>query len=105
MISFDYRYFEMKTIHLFLVLFFALAITNVKASSTVKEHETNPTNNDTSTEVKTNNVSILKLIPTPITNNSNNNSSGSLKKAGKVARISYSHSTSIENIIYKKKGI
>lgn len=95
---------KMKTIQLVIILFFAVGISQAKASTGPIEHETNPTN-DTSAEVK-NNVVIFKLIPTPITSNSSNNtSSGSLKKAGKVARTSYSHSTSIENIIYKKKGI
>ena len=96
---------EMKTYQLLLILFFAGRISNVSASSMLVDGETNPIN-DTSAEVKSN-VVIFKLIPTPITNsnNSNNATSGSLKKAGKVARTSYSHSSSIENIIYKKKGI
>lgn len=93
----------MKTFQLFTLLFFAIGLSHAKASSMLVKHETNPTT-DTSTEVKSN-VVIFKLIPTPITNNTNTNNSGSLKKAGKVARTSYSHSTSIENIIYKKKGI
>lgn len=92
----------MKAIKLFILAFFVIGIANAKASTMVT-CETNPTT-DTSVEVKNNNVAIFKLIPAPVTNCSNNNS-GSLKKAGKVARTSYSHSTSIENIIYKKKGI
>lgn len=95
----------MKTLQLFILLFFAIGLNNAKASSMLVNHETNPTN-DTSADVKSN-VFIFKLIPTPVTNDNNtgNSSSGSLKSAGKVARTSYSHSTSIENIIYKKKGI
>lgn len=92
----------MKTIQLLFLALFAIGVANAKASSMVK-CETNPTT-DTSSEVKNNNVAIFKLIPAPV-NNTTNNNSGSLKKAGKVARTSYSHSTSIENIIYKKKGI
>ncbi len=61
--------------------------------------ETNPLS-DSVGDVK-NNVVVFKLISTPTTNSN----SGSLKNAGKVARTSYSHSTSLENIIYKKKGI
>jgi hypothetical protein len=91
----------MKTVQLLTLALLMMGISQVKASSMVK-CETNPTT-DTSSEVKNNNVAIFKLIPAPVTNSSNN--SGSLKKAGKVARTSYSHSTSIENIIYKKKGI
>jgi hypothetical protein len=93
----------MRTIKLFILLFFAIGVTSAKASSMV-ELETNPTT-DTSSEVKNNNnIAIFKIIPAPVTG-SNTNNSGSLKKAGKVARTSYSHPTSLENIIYKKKGI
>lgn len=85
------------------ILFFAVGLTTrAKASSMLVDHETNPTN-DTSVEVKSN-VVLFKLISTPIASTTNTNS-GSLKNAGKVARTSYSHCTSIENIIYKKKGI
>ena len=98
----------MKTFTLFIIAFFAMGISQTKAASAMaSDLETNPTN-DTSAEIKSNNnIAIFKLIPTPIASNNTNssNNSGSLKKAGKVARTSYSHSTSIENIIYKKKGI
>ena len=83
-------------------LCFAMSFSHANASSII-EHETNPTN-DTVAEIKNNNIAIFKLIPSPVTSYGSNNS-GSLKKAGKVARTSYSHSTSLENIIYKKKGI
>lgn len=93
----------MKIIYASLLGLFTMGITNAKASSMIP-WETNPTT-DTSAEVKNNsNVAIFKIIPAPASNSTNNNS-GSLKKAGKVARTSYSHSTSLENIIYKKKGI
>jgi hypothetical protein len=82
-------------------LFAVCMTTNARASSMLVKHETNPTN-DTSVDVKSN-VVIFKLISTPIASTINN--SGSLKKAGKVARTSYSHCTSIENIICNKKGI
>lgn len=93
----------MKKLTVVAVIFlFAMGVTkSAKASSMLVKHETNPTN-DTVVEVKSN-VVLFKLISTPVA--SNNNNSGSLKKAGKVARTSYSHCTSIENIIYKKKGI
>ncbi len=87
---------------LVILLFVVGATTQAKASSVLVIHETNPTS-DTVVEVK-NNVVLFKLISTPVASNANTNS-GSLKKAGKVARTSYSHCTSIENIIYKKKGI
>jgi hypothetical protein len=88
-------------------LFAVCMTTNAKASSILVKDETNPateTNptNDTLADVKSN-VVIFKLISTSIASTTSN--SGSLKKAGKVARTSYSHCTSIENIIYKKKGI
>jgi hypothetical protein len=83
------------------IFFFALGLSaNAKAAS--MPIETNPTN-DTTVAVKSN-VVLFKLIATPIASTTTNNS-GSLKNAGKVARTSYSHCTSIENIIYKKKGI
>ncbi|HSH65994.1 MAG TPA: hypothetical protein VLB84_09395 [Bacteroidia bacterium] len=97
----------MKTHQLFFIFFFVIGLSHAKASSMLVKSETNPTSNDTSLEVKSN-VVIFKLIPTPVsatTNTNTNNFSGSLKNAGKVARTSYSHSTSLENIIYKKKGI
>jgi hypothetical protein len=99
----DIAIFKMKKLTgVFVIFLFAVCVTtNAKASSMLVEHETNPAN-DTVVEVKSN-VVIFKLISTPIASSTGN--SGSLKKAGKVARTSYSHCTSIENIIYKKKGI
>jgi hypothetical protein len=92
-----------KLTGLFVIFLLAAGVTSsAKASTMLVEHETNPVN-DTAVEVKSN-VVIFKLISTPIASTTSNNS-GSLKKAGKVARTSYSHCTSIENIIYKKKGI
>jgi hypothetical protein len=58
--------------------------------------------NDTTVNFKSN-IVIFKMIPSPAGNSANTN--GSLKKAGKVARTSNSPHTSIENILYKKKGI
>ena len=60
--------------------------------------------NDTTINLKSN-IVIFKMIPSPATGNSTNTNGGSLKKAGKVARTSNSPHTSIENILYKKKGI
>lgn len=48
------------------------------------------------------NIVIFKIVSTPVP--PINNSNGSLKKAGKAARTSYSH-TSIDTILYKRKGI
>ncbi len=84
----------------FCILFLACSF-HAKASNlkTTPDPDTTPTS-DSVGDIKSN-VIIFKLISTPgATSNS-----GSLKKAGKVARTSYSHSTSLENIIYKKKGI
>jgi hypothetical protein len=91
----------------YLLFTFLLFMLGVSAKATNPNEKTNP-GTETSTEVKSN-VVIFKLIPTSTTNdnstNNTTNNSGSLKKAGKVARTSYCHSTSLENIIYKKKGI
>ena len=80
----------------------------VSAKATNPTEKTNPNSETSTTEVKSN-VVIFKIIPTQSTNenstSTSSNNSGSLKKAGKVARTSYCHSKSLENIIYKKKGI
>ncbi len=58
-------------------------------------------NSDSTIGIKSN-IVIFKIIstpPTPI-----NNSNGSLRKAGKAARTSYSH-TSIDTILNQNKGI
>ena len=89
------------------ILTFLLFMVGVTAKATNPNEKTSP-NQETSTEVKSN-VFIFKIIPTQSTSENastpSNNNSGSLKKAGKVARTSYCHSNSLENIIYKKKGI
>ncbi len=85
---------------IFFIAFLTIAVSYAKASSMVNKSNDNG-NNDTTQNIKSN-IVIFKMIPSPITNPTNTN--GSLKKAGKVARTSYSH-TSIENILYKKKGI
>lgn len=95
----------MKNSHL--IFTFLLFIAAASAKATNPNEKTNP-NSETSTEVKSN-VVIFKIIPTQSTSDNtsstSNNNSGSLKKAGKVARTSYCHSNSLENFIYKKKGI
>ncbi len=61
----------------------------------------NGSNNDSTVGIKSN-IVIFKIIstpPIPI-----NNSNGSLRKAGKMARTSNSH-TSINTILNKGKGI
>ena len=58
-----------------------------------------PNENDSTINLKST-IVIFKMITT----SPNISSGGNLKKAGRVARTSYSH-TSIENILYKKKGI
>jgi hypothetical protein len=63
-----------------------------------KGEEPHPT--DSITDIKSN-IIILKLITTP---SNTINTNGSLKKAGKVARTSYSHSI-IDTLLYQKRGI
>ena len=94
----------------YLIFTFLLFMIGVAAKATNPNEKTNP-NSETSTntsEVKSN-VVIFKIIPAQSTNenstSTSSNNSGSLKKAGKVARTSYCHTQSLENIIYKKKGI
>ncbi|HET6225527.1 MAG TPA: hypothetical protein VFF27_04545 [Bacteroidia bacterium] len=94
----------MKNSHL--IVTFLFFVIGVSAKATNPNEKTTPTT-ETSQEVKSN-VVIFKIIPTPSNTNDNSgnapsSSSGSLKNAGKVARTSYCHS--LENIIYKKKGI
>lgn len=90
----------------YLIFTFLLFMIGVSAKATNPNEKTTPAT-EASPEVKSN-VVIFRIIPTPSSNsenstNTSSQSSGSLKKAGKVARTSYSHS--LENIIYKKKGI
>jgi len=61
---------------------------------------------DTSVSVKSN-IVIFKILQTPANTGSNNNSgSGSLKKAGKVARISTQPHTIVDSaFVYKKRPI
>ena len=89
-----------KTVVYSFILFLAVSF-QAKASGmrTTPDPYTTPSS-DSVGDVK-NTTMIFKLISTP---NAVSNS-GSLKKAGKVARTSYSHTTPLENIIYKKKGI
>lgn len=91
----------------YFIFTFLLFMAGATAKATTPNEKTNP-GQETSTEVKSN-VVIFKIIPTQSTgenaSSATNNNSGSLKKAGKVARTSYCHTDSLENIIYKKKGI
>ena len=90
---------------LFLVILFNIAAKanagNKGVNPGVSSENSINNNNDSAIGIKSN-IVIFKIISTP--SSSNNNSNGSLKKAGKVARTSYSHS-SIENILTKNKGI
>ncbi|HEY0029460.1 MAG TPA: hypothetical protein VGC65_01785 [Bacteroidia bacterium] len=79
--------------NVFLKLFFSLSFMAIAdysfASSNGDFNKPTPKNNDTVSASKSNNIVIFKMIPGPsITNNSN----GSLKRAGKVARTSNSRS-------------
>lgn len=97
------------TLKLFLVFILAIAF-NTKLSAANKKGGTNPekptaneTTNESDTTIK-NNIVIFRII-SPNTTTQNNNNSGNLKKAGKLARTSTSPHTSIDDIIYKKRGI
>ena len=87
-------------------LFFFVILINITGSLKAANKGTDPStseangkNNDTTIGIKSN-IVIFRMIATPATNNSN----GSLKKAGKIARTSNTHS-SIDTILFQKKGI
>lgn len=91
----------MKSFRFFFTIILLTCIGYVKAYAGDKTGPV-PETNDTTINLKSN-IVIFKMIPTPTTSPTNSN--GSLKKAGKVARTSNSPHTSIEYILYKKKGI
>lgn len=74
---------------------------NNGTNNNVASENNSITNSDSTTGVKSN-IIIFKIIATPSPSSSPSN--GSLKKAGKVARTSYSH-TSIESILMKGRSI
>ena len=90
-------------------IFLLVVLLNVAAKATAGNKTiTNPTavtengnTHDSTIGIKSN-IVIFKIIntPPPLINNSNE----SLKKAGKAARTSYSH-TSIDTILYTRRGI
>ena len=88
---------------LFIVLF---TVQFIEAKAAIKTGNPNTTNivepgpSDSITDIKSN-IVIFKLITTP--SNTINNS-GSLKKAGKIARTAYPHSI-IDTLLYQKRGI
>jgi hypothetical protein len=84
----------------FIVLFFCIA-TNAKSAEITAPGEKTGGNNDTTTDLKSN-ILIFKMINTPPP--AAPSKSGGLKKAGKVARTSYSHFT-IDTLILQKKPI
>jgi len=87
----------MKSFRFFFTIILITSIGYVKAyAGGAKKPE--PGTHDTTINIKSN-IVIFKMIPSPVTN-----TSGRLKRAGKVARTSYSPHTSLENIL-KKKGI
>jgi len=87
-------------------LFFFVILINVTGSLKAAGKGTNPAiaegngkNNDTTVGIKSN-IVIFRMIAAPASNSSN----GSLRKAGKVARTSTTHS-SIDAVLFQKKGI
>ena len=91
----------MKSIRFLFTIILLTSIGYVKAYAGGSKRGPGLDANDTTINLKSN-IVIFRMIPTPTTNSTNTN--GSLKRAGKVARTSNSH-TSIESILYKKKGI
>ena len=78
----------MKNMNKILFLFLFTSIANYGfANSTGGMHKPTPKNNDSIVNSKSN-IVIFKMITTPAPANTN---SGSLKKAGKVARTSGAH--------------
>ena len=96
------RNFIKISLLVFLLNIAAKANASNKVLNPIVGTEVSSNSNDTSTNIKSN-IIIFKIISNPIPS-SNTNQSGSLKKAGKVARTSYSH-TSIETLLNKNKGI
>ncbi|MBN8697239.1 MAG: hypothetical protein J0L87_11980 [Bacteroidetes bacterium] len=89
-----------KIIFIFSLFLSSVAIANGNGGTNPDKPETN--NSDTSVSLK-NNIVIFKLIPTPSTSNG---SSGSLKKAGKVARTSSKpHAIVDSSFVYRKRPI
>lgn len=87
-------------------LFFFIILINVTGTLKAANKGTTPVladgngkNNDTTLGIKSN-IVIFRMIAAPETNGTN----GSLRKAGKVARTSNSHS-SIDAVLFQKKGI
>jgi hypothetical protein len=83
-----------------------VASTRVNAANKKGTNPDKPSSGETTetdTTVK-NNIMIFKIIPTtPATQTTT--TSGTLKKAGKLARTSTSPHSSIDDILYKKRGI
>ncbi|CAN5500241.1 hypothetical protein BH10BAC1_BH10BAC1_18260 [soil metagenome] len=71
-----------------LVVFFSLIASQGFAKSSGDLNKPQPKNNTDTTVTTTSNIVIFKMIPTPAASTN----IGSLKKAGKVARTSTSHS-------------
>ncbi len=92
-----------------LKIFLLVVLLNVAAKATAGTNSgTDPASgtdsgvsHDSTVGIKSN-IVIFKIISTPTP--PVNNQSGSLKKAGKAARTSCSH-TSIDTLLYKRKGI
>jgi hypothetical protein len=70
-----------------LVFIFVIIADHASASNTGDFSKPAPKNNDSTTVTSKSNIVIFKMIPTPAYSNT-----GSLKKAGKVARTSNSRS-------------
>ena len=88
----------------FRLLILLFLFTSAVRANGIEPNSSKTNENDSTVNLKSNIVIFKMITASPITNSGT--TGGSLKKAGRVARTSYSHS-SIENIniLYKKKGI
>jgi len=93
----------LKSIFLVLLLVVSTQISAANRKGTNPDKPTPAETTESDTTVK-NNVMIFKIIPTtPATQSTS--TSGDLKKAGKLARTSTSPHSSLDEILYKKRGI
>lgn len=90
-----------------LVVFISMAFSQKVAANNKKGNnpdKPSPSETESDTTIKSN-IVIFKIINPTATTNSSSNGNGSLKKAGKLARTSTSPHSSLDEILYKKRGI
>lgn len=95
-------FLKIFTISIFSLLLSIKSNAANKKGGTKPEKPVNSETPESDTTIK-NNIVIFKIIPT--TQSTQNNNNGDLKKAGKFVRTSTSPHSSIDDILYKKRGI